>query len=135
MPSLGALADAFRDGAPAAAQLRVSLATRDAAAIVRSVCDKRNFAKSVRGRRSVVFHCFYASIFAGRRLRVRGRDPRARRRAGQESEIPNFKGSSLSRFLLVSADFWTSDHLSERPRSVDAFSGTRARETLTLKRR
>ncbi|KAH8074339.1 hypothetical protein JL721_1894 [Aureococcus anophagefferens] len=31
--------------------LRVSLATRDAAAIVRSVCDKRNFAKSVRGRR------------------------------------------------------------------------------------
>jgi hypothetical protein len=52
MPSLGALADAFRDGAPAAAQLRVSLATRDAAAIVRSVCDKRNFAKSVRGRRS-----------------------------------------------------------------------------------
>ena len=56
MPSLGALADAFRDGAPAAAQLRVSLATRDAAAIVRSVCDKRNFAKSVRGRRSVLFH-------------------------------------------------------------------------------
>ena len=38
-------------------------------------------------------------------------------------------------FPLVSADFWTSDHLSERPRSVDAFYGTRARETLTLKRR
>jgi hypothetical protein len=55
-------------------------------------------------------------------------------RAGQESEIPNFKASYLGRFPLVSADFWTSDHLSERPRSVDAFSGTRARGTLTLKR-
>ena len=31
------------------------------------------------------------------------------------------KGSSLGRFPLVSADFWTSDHLSERSRSVDAF--------------
>ena len=56
-------------------------------------------------------------------------------RAGQESEIPNFKGSFLGRFPLVSADFWTSDHLSERSRSVDDFSGTRARGTLTLKRR
>ena len=56
-------------------------------------------------------------------------------RAGQESEIPNFKGSSLGRFPLVSADFWTSDHLSERSRSVNAFPGTRARGTLTLKRR
>jgi hypothetical protein len=56
-------------------------------------------------------------------------------RAGQESEIPNFKGSFLGRFPLVSADFWTSDHLSERSRSVDAFSGTIARGTLTLKRR
>jgi hypothetical protein len=56
-------------------------------------------------------------------------------RAGKESEIPNFKGSDLGRFPLVSADFWTSDHLSERPRSVGAFPGTRARGTLTLKRR
>ena len=55
--------------------------------------------------------------------------------AGQESEIPNFKGSYLGRFPLVSADFWTSDHLSERSRSVDAFSRTGARGTLTLKRR
>jgi len=55
-------------------------------------------------------------------------------RAGKECEIPNFKGSSLGRFPLVSADFWTSDHLLERPRSVDDFSGTRARGTLTLKR-
>ena len=56
-------------------------------------------------------------------------------RAAKESEIPNFKGSDLGRFPLVSADFWTSDHLSGRPRSVDAFVGTRARGTLTLKRR
>ena len=55
--------------------------------------------------------------------------------AGKESDIPNFKGSSLGRFPLVSADFWTSDHLSERSRSVDAFSGTRARGTLALQRR
>ena len=56
-------------------------------------------------------------------------------RAAKESEIPNFKGSDLGRFPLVSADFWTSDHHSERSRSVDAFVGTRARGTLTLKRR
>ena len=56
-------------------------------------------------------------------------------RAGQESEIPNFKGSYLGRFPLVLADFWTSDHLSERSRSVDVVFVTRARETLTLKRR
>ena len=55
--------------------------------------------------------------------------------AAKESEIPNFKGSYLGRFPLVSADFWTSDHLSERSRSVGAVSGTRARGTLTLKRR
>ena len=56
-------------------------------------------------------------------------------RAAKESEIPNFKGSYLGRCPLVSADFWTSDHLSERSRSVGAISGTRARGTLTLKRR
>ena len=51
-------------------------------------------------------------------------------RAGQESEIPNFKGSFLGRFPLVSADFWTSDHLSERSRSVNAFFwSARARNT------
>ena len=54
--------------------------------------------------------------------------------AAKESEIPNFKGSYLGRFPLVSADFWTSDHLSGRSRSADAFPGTRARGTLTLKR-
>ena len=43
-------------------------------------------------------------------------------RAAKESEIPNFKGSDLGRLPLVSADFWTSDHLSERPRSVDAYT-------------
>ena len=56
-------------------------------------------------------------------------------RAAQESEIPNFKGSYLGRFPLVSADFWTDDHLSERSRSVGAVSETRACGTLTLKRR
>ena len=55
--------------------------------------------------------------------------------AARESDIPNFKGSYLGRSPLVSADFWTGDHLSERSRSVDAFPGTRARGTLTLQRR
>ena len=62
-------------------------------------------------------------------------ETKAYARAAKESEIPNFKGSYLGRFPLVSADFWTSDHLSERSPSVDVFSGTRARGTLTLKRR
>ncbi|KAH8083462.1 hypothetical protein JL720_8347 [Aureococcus anophagefferens] len=53
----------------------------------------------------------------------------AKTRAGKESEIPNFKGSYLGRFPPVSADFWTSDHLLERPRSVDAFWNARARNT------
>jgi hypothetical protein len=55
--------------------------------------------------------------------------------AGKECEIPDFKGSYLGRFPLVLADFWTSDHLLERSRSMHAYSGTRARGTLTLKRR
>jgi len=72
----------------------------------------------------------------GRALKVTGGgESEVLNRAGKESEIPNFKGSSLGRFPLVSADSWTSDHLSERSRSVDAFPGTRARGTLTLKRR
>ena len=51
-------------------------------------------------------------------------------RAAKECEIPNFKGSYLGRFPLVSADFWTSDHLLERPRSVDDFfRNARARNT------
>ena len=41
----------------------------------------------------------------------------ARIRAGKGCEIPNFKGSYLGRFPLVLADFWTSDHLSERSRT------------------
>ena len=56
-------------------------------------------------------------------------------RAGKGCEIPNFKGSYLGHFPLVLADFWTSDHLSERSRSVGAVSETRARGTLMLKRR
>ena len=56
-------------------------------------------------------------------------------RAGKGCENPNFKGSYLGRFPLVSADFWTSDHLSERSRSVNVCFGTRARGTPMLKRR
>jgi len=52
----------------------------------------------------------------------------AKRGAGKGRDIPDFEGAYLDRFPLVSADFWTSDHLSERSRSVDVFfSGTRAR--------
>ena len=35
------------------------------------------------------------------------------------AKVANFKGSYLGRFPLVLADFWTSDHLSERFRSMD----------------
>ena len=55
--------------------------------------------------------------------------------AGKGRDMPNFKGSSLGRFPLLPADFWTSDHPAERSRSMDACFGTRARGTLTLKRR
>ena len=54
--------------------------------------------------------------------------------AGNGRDVPDFKGSDLGRFPLASADSWTSDHVSERSRSVDDHSGTRARGTLTLKR-
>ena len=78
-----------------------------------------------------------ALVEAGGDVELRAADgtPPVLARAAKESEIPNFKGSYLGRFPLVLADFWTSDHLSERSRSVDAVSGTRARGTLTLKRR
>ena len=49
--------------------------------------------------------------------------------------MPNVKGSFLGRVPLVLADFRTSDRLSERSRSADAFSGTRARGTPASKRR
>ena len=76
----------------------------------------------------------YTTEFCKGALSLSPAEVRAHARAAKESEIPNFKGSFLGRFPLVLADFWTSDHLSERSRSVDAFSGTRARGTLTLKR-
>ena len=56
-------------------------------------------------------------------------------RAAQGCEHPNFKGSYLGRFPLVLADFWTSDHLSERSRSMTVVSRTRARGTAKMKRR
>ena len=54
---------------------------------------------------------------------------RVRPRAGKGCEIiPSLRGSlDFGRFPLVSADFWTSDRLSERSRRVDPFTGTRAR--------
>ena len=54
---------------------------------------------------------------------------RVESRAGKESENPNFKGSYLSRFPLISADVSTSGHLSERSRSVNVGSGARARKS------
>ena len=51
------------------------------------------------------------------------------------AKVANFKGSYLGRFPLVLADFWTSDHLSERSRSFNFGSRTRARGTAKLKRR
>ena len=58
---------------------------------------------------------------------ARSRLADARRQRGQarpvqgRKRVPNFIGSHLDRFPLVSADFWTSDHSLERPRSVDVF--------------
>ena len=43
-------------------------------------------------------------------------------RAAKGCEILNFEGSSLSQFPLVSAHFWTSDHLSSSSCTVYAFS-------------
>ena len=62
---------------------------------------------------------------------------RATRLSGQEraAKLPTSKRSDLGRFPLVSADVSTSDHLSERSRSVTVVSGTRARGTPTLERR
>ena len=61
--------------------------------------------------------------------------PAAEQCAQQRPGHPNFKGSYLGRFPLVLADFWTSDHLSERSRGMDVVSRTRARGTSKLKRR
>ena len=88
----------------------------------------------VRGRGPGAGHHEHVVVDGGRAQRparvapLRGlRQRDAAPRAGKGCEPPNFKGSSLGRFPLVSADFWTSDHLSERSRRVDAFSATRAR--------
>jgi hypothetical protein len=78
------------------------------------------------GRRSTPAPSTTSSARATRTCRWR----RTRRSsAGRETGAT----SHLGRFPLVSADVWTSDHPSERARSVDA--GTRARGTPTLKRR
>ena len=71
--------------------------------------------------RRIVMTCLLPAIGDGDTVR-RAYVALALARAGKESEIPSFKGSYLGRFPLVSADFWTSDHLSERTRRTDAFS-------------
>ena len=55
----------------------------------------------------------------------------ARPGAARESDIPDFKGSDLGHVPLVSAGFWTGDHLLGRSRSVDVFfyRNARARHT------
>ena len=55
-----------------------------------------------------------AAFWAARAV---SRERRVQLRAGKGCEIPNFKGSYLGRFPLVLAEFWTSDHLSERSRT------------------
>ena len=56
-------------------------------------------------------------------------------RAGKARGIPNFEGSDLGRLPLVSADFWTRDHPSERSRNTDVFFWSARARTLTLQRR
>ena len=61
---------------------------------------------------------------------------RERSRPGPEkgANIPTSKARDLGRVPLVSTDFWTSDHLSERSRSVRVLSGTRGAPALSKRR-
>jgi len=71
------------------------------------------------GARVTAFERDASGACVGVRVAASGAAPRlikADARAGKGCEIPNFKGSYLGRFPLVLADFWTSDHLSERSR-------------------
>ena len=76
--------------------------------------------------RRIVMTCLLPAIGDGDTVR-RAYVALALARAGKESEIPSFKGSYLGRFPLVSADFGTSDHLSERFRTQTSSFGTHAR--------
>ncbi|KAH8071677.1 ATP binding protein [Aureococcus anophagefferens] len=73
----------------------------------------RTAVKKLRGESTVQSRTPEASMDA---LNTYGKDLTALARAAKERDMPNFKGSYLGRFPLVSADFWTSDHLSERRR-------------------
>ena len=75
------------------------------------------------------------ALFPGLRWIYTANVTPARVRAGNGCDIPNFKGSYLGRVPLVSADFWTSDRLSEESRSVDVVFATHTHRTLKLKRR
>ena len=78
-----------------------------------------------------------ASLLAFAAQGLPGADPLGACFAGQHkaAKVANFKGSCLGRFPLFLADFWTSDHLSERSRSMNVVPRTRARGTAKLKRR
>ena len=57
-----------------------------------------------------------------RRTKVLMGEAMLENRAAKGCEILNFQGSYLGQFPLVSAHFWTSDHLSSSSRTVNAFS-------------
>jgi len=135
-PSFSESVSKMRFSRRAAEVAGVSRATKDVAFEASKVqldvtLEKIKFLKAALKEQERAARAYYA---AQAEVCARVKDLAAGTRAGKESEIPNFKGSYLGRFPLVSADFWTSDHLSERSRRVDAFSGTRARGTLMLKR-
>ena len=87
-----------------------------AAAHVRPPVPHRRLAKAL-GR--VLFD---GGASQGRRRRRLPELAAVARRAAKGCEILNFQGSYLSQFPLVSAHFWTSDHLSSSSRTVNAFS-------------
>ena len=61
-------------------------------------------------------------VAAAAKLKAHCRDAGVWPRAAKGCESLNFEGSYLSQFPLVSAHFWTSDHLSSSSRTVNAFS-------------
>ena len=95
-----------------------------------------------RGRRRLDLHARglpdgRARLRHGPGLRARPRRRLRERPPGQETgcDMPHSKGASLGRVPLVSADFWTSDHVLERSRRVPACSGTHTHSTLASQRR
>jgi len=95
-----------------------------------SLCYNRANSLADLGRTEAAVEGYRAAVARG------GDDAATRLHQGSKRERNSQLQRLISRpFSTRSADFWTSDHLSERSRSMDAFSGTRARGTITLKRR